>query len=253
LSRKELLPVKDDFNPKPKNGTLSMEGFTACDERVALALNIVRDSIEQHSSKLAWAKAEEKGIVGGVFLEGEDAAFAPACFVQEDLREGILRQWKAKRAKLSGLIRYLVNHLYIWVSTDRDGENSVGYAMTEDGYKFLGLTPPPLPEYYEPPAVRMTDRTSPEVGANATVAMTTQDAPFDLSQVGDVLDRIEEYEKKQNRLDEINEQLKAYDDLVAERQQISEWLEQNADVPAQAKLAMDLHKRLARRFEKPQQ
>lgn len=255
LSRKRLLPAKDDFNPRPKNGVLSMKGFTGSDERIAFALNVIRESIETHSTKLAWAKVEPKGVVGGVFLEGSDLAFAPTCLVLEDLAEGILRQWRAKKAKLSGLIRYLSEQVYIWISVDRSKENSVGYAMTEDGYKFLGLTPPPLPEYYEPPAVRMAERTLPEVGANATIAMTTPSdaAPFDITQFDGVLDRIDEYEAKQRRLDEINEQLKGYDDLVAERQQVSEWLEQHSDVPAQAKLAEQLHQRLANRYDKPQQ
>lgn len=254
LSRKELLPVKDDFKGQPENGVLSMHGFCTSEERIAFALNIFRESVEQHSSKLAWARAQDQGVEGGVFLEGEGVAFAPACFVLEDLKEGIQRQWKAKKlTKLSGLIRYLVSHCYIWVSTDRDGENSVGYAMTDEGYAFLRIASPPLPEYYEPPAVRKTNRTTPE-DENVPLTMSTPEAAaFDLSKLGETLDRIEEYERKSSRLDEINERLKAYDDLVAERQEISEWLEQHSDVPAQAKLAEQIHARLATRFDKPQQ
>jgi predicted RNA-binding protein with RPS1 domain len=249
LSRKQLLPVKDEFKPKPINGELSMHAFTMSEERVAIALNIIRESIETHSTKLAWSKVEADGVIGAVFLEGPGYAFAPARLVLADLKEGILRQWKAKTSStMGGLIRHLVGKGYICSSTDAEGENSVGYCMMEEGYNFLCAEAPPLPEYYDPPDVRKSERSLPVKEENAPIAMATPPTTaLDLSQVDGMLDQIDEYKKKQERLDEINKALREYDDLVAERQSISDWLEENSEVPGQAALVDQLLQRLAQR------
>lgn len=261
MSRKAILPIQDSFDPKPKGGELSMNGFTESIERVAIALTYIKYSIDRHANKAAWDRAGERGIIGGVFMEGKDYAFAPACYVQCDLKKGLQNEWGAKRVTtISGLMRYLISMDYIWPSTDSAGQ-LVGYCMMPKGLWLIKLDPVPLPEYYEPPT---TKKGTGSVECDEVVPVATSvDAPTTPVPVEEVqivkepvkidtssslvtlLDQYDLFRQKKTRRDQVAALLAEYDALVAESLELDAWLEENKDILAQVAAIKQLSERIA--------
>lgn len=260
LSRKRLLPEnwatlqKDDFVCRPdKRGVLSMKGFTASEERLAVALWIIKESIAKHATRAAWETIAEKGIEGHVFMEDKHHAFAPAVSVLDDLRNELCRQWRAKKISTSGsLMKKLIQRDYIYPVYDKTSgdTHAIGYCMRAEGYKFINCDPTPLPEYYEVPEQNDTAINNQQSSTNIPAdeqykeTATLQDPTILLEQFA----LVEQYETRKTKLAQLNERLKDVDELIKERDSIQEWMrEHESQALEQARLLDEIEQRFADR------
>jgi len=250
VSRKILLPAVDGFNPTPDSkGKLSLIKFTKNDERIAIALSMVKDSIDAHSNNDAWERAQKKYfVVGKVLLEGDGYEFAPARFVTEDVRDGICRQWKAKKVvSLSGIMRLLQekNYIYAHAGTNTRGDKvSIGYCMWEEGYRFLGIEPPKpkskinttksvvtKPKEIKPDAIKgVRVEWQPKPVIKKSIVTKEKDATKGKRSFDELFSLVEELEQKKTRHEVVVQLLGEFDALVNERDELIKWLGQHQDV-----------------------
>ena len=175
--RKMLLPQPDGFSMEYVDGTdtfgrpnkqWNMDKFTDSEERMLIALDIVRNAIEQNATDVAWAKAAtDHQVVGGVFLEDSDHASAPAPMVKHAVANDIILRWGLKFAgkpnfvadadiRVSPLLRTLTERGYIISTHDRvNGKPKIiAFCMMEEGYQYLGLQPPNAQVLVKQPPVK---------------------------------------------------------------------------------------------------
>jgi hypothetical protein len=163
-NRKVLLPQSDGFSLTCSGVgdkvQWNMRKFTDSEERILIALDMMRHAIERFATAEAWAKsAEEQHIVGEVFLEDSAHPSAPAYMVRNLVANGIIKLWATpkfdgkpkfvpdKNINISVLLKILGERGYICQSKRKVNglDRIVAFCMMADGYQALKRKQPPLP------------------------------------------------------------------------------------------------------------